>query len=308
MIVIFSGEADEGTYEAALNLSEVIRFCMEKYLKFTVTVGVGTLCRTLHELPLSYNGAISALDYRFLHGKNKVISILDMEGAKKPAQQLDIEWNRKFATLVKTGTPQEAHVLTGQFICNLKASLMTIGACYLQIQAIIIAIMTTIHELVGNESAQFQGHEIVLKDINRFKTLDEIEAWLKSICREAISYISEQRNDLTKMQVRSVTEYIDEHYADENLTVDDLCRHVHLSRSYFSTVFKQHKEQTIMEYVTRVRIEKAKDLLQHTALKAYEVGAKIGYSDPQYFSVLFKKNTGTSPKEYREKLLREKVQ
>lgn len=308
MVVIFSGEAEEGTYETALHVSEVIRFCMEKYLKFTVTVGVGTLCGSFHELPQSYNGAISALDYRFLHGKNKVISIQDMEGAKKPTQQLDIEWNRRFATLIKTGTLEEAHLLTGQLISNLKASLMPIGACYLQIQAIIIAIMTTIHELAGHDSAHFQGHDIVIKDINRFKTLDEIETWLKSICREAISYISEQRNDQTKMQVRSVTEYIDEHYSDENLTVDDLCRHVHLSRSYFSTVFKQHKEQTIMEYVTRVRIEKAKDLLQHTVLRSYEVGAKVGYSDPQYFSVLFKKNTGTSPKEYREKLLREKIQ
>lgn len=308
IIVIFSGETEEGPYEAALGLSEVIRFCVEKYLKFTVTVGVGMLRRSLNELHLSYKGAISALDYRFLHGKNRVISILDMEGNNKPVQQLDIEWNRRFSTLIKTGTFEDAQILIGQLISNLKASLMSLGACYLQIQAIIIAIMTTIHELVGNDSAHFKGHEIVLKDINQFKTLDEIETWLKTICKEAISYISEQRNDLTKMQVLSVIAYIENHYPNENLTVDELCRHVHLSKSYFSTIFKQHKEQTIMEYVTRVRIEKAKDLLRHTPLKSYEVASKVGYGDPQYFSVLFKKNTGITPTEYREKLLREKFQ
>ncbi|WP_246358550.1 response regulator [Paenibacillus phytorum] len=308
IIVIFSGEAEEGLNETAINLSEVIRFCIEKYLKFTVTVGVGKLCSTLNELPFSYKGAISALDYRFLHGKNRVISILDMEGANKPAQQLDIEWNRRFSTLIKTGTFEEAQILIGQLISKLKDSLMSLGACYLQIQAIIIAIMTMIHELVGDDSAHFKGHEILLEDINRFKTLDEIETWLNTICKEAISYISEQRNDQTKMQVLSVIAYIEKHYSDENLTVDDLCRHVHLSKSYFSTVFKQHKEQTIMEYVTRVRIEKAKDLLQHTPMKSYEVASKVGYGDPQYFSVLFKKNTGTTPTEYREKLLREKIQ
>lgn len=306
MIVIFSGEAEEGTYEAALNASEVIRFCMEKYLKFTVTVGVGTLCSTLHDLPLSYNGAISALDYRFLYGKNKVISILDMEGANKPIQQLDIEWNRRFATLIKTGTQGEAQVLIGQLISNLKASLMPMGACYFQIQSIIIAVMNTIHEFAGNDAVHFKGNEIVLQDINRFQTLDEIELWLLTICKEAILYMSEQRNDLTKMQVLSVVDYIERHYSNENLTVDELCRHVHLSKSYFSAVFKQNKEQTIMEYVTRVRIDKAKDLLQQTPMKSYEVAAKVGYSDPQYFSVLFKKHTGTTPTEYREKLLREK--
>lgn len=306
MIVIFSGEAEEETYEAALNVSEVIRFCMEKYLKFTVTVGVGVLCRTLNELPLSYKGAISALDYRFLLGKNRVISINDMEGSNKPVQQLDIEWNRRFATLIKTGTQGEAQVLIDQLISNLKASLMPMGACYLQIQSIIIAIMNTIHEFASNDAVHFKGHEIVLKDINRFKTLDEIELWLITICKQAILYISEQRSDQTKMQVLSVIDYIEKHYSNENLTVDELCRHVHLSKSYFSTVFKQNKEQTIMEYVTRVRIDKAKDLLQQTPLKSYEVAAKVGYSDPQYFSVLFKKHTGTTPTEYREKLLREK--
>ncbi|MFD0692948.1 response regulator [Paenibacillus sp. GCM10027628] len=308
MIVVFYGESEEGLYETAFNLSEVIRFCMEKYLKFTVTVGIGTLCSTLGELPLSYKGAVSALDYRFLLGTNRVISIQDMEGTPKSIHLLDMEWNRRFATMIKTGTFKEAQALTEHLIGSLKDSLMPIGACYLQIQSILIAIVNTIHELIGDESVHFKGHAMIVQDLHQFKTLDEIEQWLLTICKEAISYISEQRNDLTKIQVRSVIAYIEEHYQDENLSIHDLCRHVHLSKSYFSSVFKQHTEQTIMEYVTRVRIDKAKDLLRHTPMKFYEIAAKVGYSDPQYFSVIFKKHTGTSPTEFREKLIRERAE
>ncbi|CAM4122165.1 response regulator [Paenibacillus alkaliterrae] len=306
MIAIFFGEEEEGLYEAAFNLSEVIRFCMEKYLKYTVTVGIGMVSRTLCELPLSYKGAVSALDYRLLLGNNRVISIRDMESTNTSLQPLDIEWNRKFSTIIKTGTFTEAKALIEQLIGNLKASLMPIEACNLQIQTIIFAIMNTIHELVGNDIAHFKGHGILLKDINQFKTLDEIEKWLKEICNETISYISDQRKDLTQLQVQRVIDYIEQHYHDENLSLQMLCRHVHMSKSYFSLLFKLQTEQTIMEYVTRVRVGKAKELLQHTALKAYEIAAKVGYSDPQYFSVLFKKHTGSTPTHYREMLKREK--
>ncbi|WP_270884964.1 response regulator [Paenibacillus aestuarii] len=303
--IVFYGHEKDALYDMAFNLAEVLRFCIEKYLKFTVTVGIGTLCRSLSELFISYKGAIDALDYRFMLGANRVISIQDMEGAHNSIHRLDMEWSRRFAIMIKTGTNKEAHVLIQQLIFSLKASLMPIGACYLQIQSILIAIVNTIHELVGDESVDFKGHELIFKNMNRLKTLDEIEQWLQEICNEAIAYIAEQRNDLTKMQVRSVISYIEENYHNEDLTIHELCRHVHLSKSYFSSVFKQHTEQTIMEYVTRIRIDKAKDLLRHTPMKFYEIAAKVGYSDPQYFSVLFKKHTGTSPTEYREKLAKE---
>jgi two-component system response regulator YesN len=305
MIVVFYGETEEVLYDAAFHLAELIRFCIEKYLKFTVTVGIGTLCNALSELSISYKGAISALDYRFMLGANRVISIQDMEGAHSAMHWLDMEWSRRFATMIKIGTNKESQALIQQLISRLKDSLMPIDACYLQIQSILIAIVNTIHELVGDESNQFKGHELIFKNVNRLKTLDEIEQWLQDICKEAIAYISVQRNDLTKMQVRNVIAYIEEHYHNESLTIHDLCRHVHLSKSYFSAVFKQHTEQTIMEYVTRVRLDKAKDLLRHTPMKFYEIAEKVGYSDPQYFSVLFKKHMGTSPTEYREKLTKE---
>ena len=79
-----------------------------------------------------------------------------------------------------------------------------------------------------------------------------------------------------------------------------------MSASYFSTMFKQHTGKTFVEYLTGRRIEKAKELLKFTDLKNYEIASKIGYADPNYFSVLFKKMTGDSPTEYRQKTASER--
>jgi two-component system response regulator YesN len=74
-----------------------------------------------------------------------------------------------------------------------------------------------------------------------------------------------------------------------------------MSISYFSATFKQHTGETFIEYLTRLRLEKAKELLTITQLKTYDIAARVGYADPQYFSVIFKRNVGITPKEYRQR-------
>jgi two-component system response regulator YesN len=72
-----------------------------------------------------------------------------------------------------------------------------------------------------------------------------------------------------------------------------------MSISYFSAMFKQHTGETFVEYLTRFRVEKAKELLTVTQYKTYDIAARVGYGDPQYFSIIFKRHTGMTPKEYR---------
>ena len=73
----------------------------------------------------------------------------------------------------------------------------------------------------------------------------------------------------------------------------------HLSPSHFCTVFSQETGQTFKEYLTEIRIQRARELLRSTALKSFEIADQIGYSDPHYFSYVFRKHTGQSPTEFR---------
>jgi two-component system response regulator YesN len=74
---------------------------------------------------------------------------------------------------------------------------------------------------------------------------------------------------------------------------------VNLSPCHFSAVFSQETGKTFKEYLTEIRIKKAKELLRTTTLKAFEICYQIGYNDPHYFSHVFRKNTGLTPKEFR---------
>ena len=98
--------------------------------------------------------------------------------------------------------------------------------------------------------------------------------------------------------------YIQENY-DQDISLDDVSRHLNLSPYYFSKLFKSETGTTFVEYLTNLRIDRAKELLRDESLSIKEVCASVGYSDPNYFSRAFKKNLGVTPTVYREGLRNE---
>ena len=83
--------------------------------------------------------------------------------------------------------------------------------------------------------------------------------------------------------------------------MNSVSSNVGLSPSYFSTVFARETGQTFKEYLTDIRMEKAKELLMCTSMQTAEIGYEVGYKDPHYFSFIFKKKQGCSPTEYRNR-------
>ena len=98
-----------------------------------------------------------------------------------------------------------------------------------------------------------------------------------------------------------IKDYISKNYANETLSVKDISSHVFLSASYVCTFFKNETGQTLNQYLTEYRMERAKQLLADPRYKISDISSKVGYNDGNYFGKSFKKYTGLSPSEYREK-------
>lgn len=301
MVAILYGHEDESSlYEQAFGIAEELRHHVDKFLKFTLTVGVGRSCASAEQLPLSYRGALSALDYRFLLGKNRVLGIADLEGETAAAPPQD-GW-RRLAASVRTGSAAEAYAVIEDTVRELKTSRLPIEACFLHMQKLVLTLMDAAQEMgIHGEAGEQAAWPPWLTDIYSFKTLDEIEAWLKSIVVAMADAAASSRSRYSREQIAKATEYIEAHYASDKLTLQEICRHVLMSTSYFSQMFKQHTGETFVEYLTRVRVDKAKTLLRTTPLKFYEIAGQVGYADPNYFSLLFKKHTGLTPRDYRDR-------
>lgn len=100
--------------------------------------------------------------------------------------------------------------------------------------------------------------------------------------------------------LNKIIEYIKQNYFIEGLSLNDIGAEVHISPTYISTLFKKHTGRNFSDYLIDIRMSKAIDLMKKTSLKAYEIGEKVGYTNSQYFYVVFKKYTGKTPSEFKE--------
>lgn len=303
VIALLSGDSADGLYEHAQELAEDIRAAVERYLKLTVTVGIGTIADNLNRLKGAYTSSISALDYRLLRGTNQVISIMDMEGRTATLPKLSTDWEKQLVAAIKTGMAGDAEQAIRQMIQELKASMSGIEPSYIYIQKTIVSLIMAINDLGLTDRDVFGEHINPITHVYSLNTLEEIEGWLVSACHQAIRTLTESRNDYTSTQIQEAIRYIEEHYHDPDISLKTVCKHVHMSVSYFSSLFKHHTGKTFIEYLTAVRVGKAKELLATTDLKTYEIANRTGYRDPHYFSVIFKKMTGDTPTDFRNKTM-----
>lgn len=102
--------------------------------------------------------------------------------------------------------------------------------------------------------------------------------------------------------VTAIKSFIASHYSDESLSIKDISEHVFLSASYICTIFKNETGQTLNQYITGYRIERAKKLLADPRNKVSDISSRVGYSDGNYFGKAFKKIVGLSPTEYRDQV------
>jgi two-component system response regulator YesN len=301
-IVILNDDNIQEFKEKVVGICEEIRQVIEKYLELTVTIGVGGACSGLSNISRSYEGAVTALNYRFVQGKNHVINMSDIEGELNNNSKYNKEYEKKLADAIKSGTVKETDEIISMITGELKKTFVSIDKCYIHIHRLVILIIDQLGEMGINETELF-GKEInPVMEVYNLKTLGDFEHWLKLYCQKANSIIVGKRDNYSKTQALKAEEYIKENYMDENISLNAMCRHMLMSLSYFSTVFKSYTGETFVEYLTRIRMENAKALLKTTDLKTYEVASKVGYSDPHYFGMIFKKTMGMTPTEFRDRV------
>jgi two-component system, response regulator YesN len=164
---------------------------------------------------------------------------------------------------------------------------------------VVLATARLVDELGGDIDQvipEFNSMETTLANI---KTIEQLREQARKILIGAMAFRDSQTCSHYTGMIRQVKEYIDCHYTDPDLSLNEVAAQVNLSPSHFSVVFSQETHQTFKEYLTEIRIKKAKQLLRMTTLQAAEISYQIGYSDPHYFSSVFRKNTGLSPTNFR---------
>jgi two-component system response regulator YesN len=166
-----------------------------------------------------------------------------------------------------------------------------------------VDIILTITQFVSNlggdvDKLTADVHEIenILDDIN---SIDQIREEMIRLFTSAITFRNSQASHERVLILQQAKDYIDMHYFDPDLKMNTVAQKFNISPSHFSTIFHREIGVTFREYIGKLRINRAKELLRTTNLKCSEVAHQSGYKDSHYFSYVFKKKTGINPRQFR---------
>jgi two-component system response regulator YesN len=164
---------------------------------------------------------------------------------------------------------------------------------------IVLATAKLVNDLGGEVDKvipELNSLEMIMSNI---ESMEQLREQVYKILSGALAYRDSQPNGQYQNLIRQAKEHIEHCYTDSDLSLNEVAAQANLSASHFSVVFSQETGQTFKEYLTEIRINKAKELLRMTSLRAADIAYQVGYNDPHYFSSVFKKNTGLSPIEFR---------
>ncbi|MCM8901461.1 AraC family transcriptional regulator [Caldicoprobacter algeriensis] len=143
----------------------------------------------------------------------------------------------------------------------------------------------------------FGDRVTMLEELLSFETFLDVKSWVISRMKELAMYMHRKSADRNSRVVKKIIDIINERYF-EDLTVELLSQEVYLSPNYIRKIFKNETGQTILEYLTQVRMKKAAEMMKDPSLKISDISRKVGYGSVSYFGQIFKQYFGVSPKEY----------
>lgn len=300
VVILNEKQESESIVKHTFQLLEVIREKVEKYLKLTVTIGVGAIKWKAQNLYLSYREARQAVDYRLILGNNRVIWIQDVESSCSTQYivALDEHHEQQLIRSIKVGTDEERCFLIDTLFEERRietASVQDYQIYWLEIMAVILRLTKE----NGTNPQELFGEMNPLVEVTSYTGPDDLRFRLKGMCDKLARKFESERHSSTRIAVEEAKAYIHKNYADSNLSIGSVCKQLHISTGYFSAIFKKETQKTFVTYLMQVRMDAAQDMLRTTTLKAFEIADKTGFSDPNYFSFCFRKSFGLSPKEYR---------
>mgnify|MGYP002561540568 FL=1 len=297
--IIFAGNRTKEFSENIHRICHEIQKKVKEVIGLETSIGIGSWVRSPYELIYSYRLAAKAIDYRYLLGGNL---LFDMEEKKTDNSIFLINDLETLTEAIKSGDRRLMEETLGQIETEIKSALVEKSYACIYLQQVIRAIGNTCQSLSEEPEKIIAQREALLKAVTEQRMFSQAAALVEKYAQEVFDELQELNSSSGQRQGMLAMDYIQKNYMDPCLSLNSICSYLNISTSYFSTIFKEMTGETFIEVLTRVRMEKAKELLENTTMKNYEIAEKVGFSDPHYFGISFKKITGKTPTEYaREK-------
>ncbi len=292
----------KSTQQYAVFVEEMDRICKiaHKSLDANVCAGIGRVYGNAESIHISFNEAKDAFHHRIFVGENQAICINDVEPSCPLEDYVSEKQIRHIMRQVKVGTKETLEKEIRDFIEKLKKSNINLNQLQIFYAEFVVELLRLSrgHNLSISETGF--GNINTNEELAGFSSMDEFADRLIELTGILWEKVCNGRLNSTKKLAEDAKQYISDHYGESTLSVDEICSHLGVGTSYFSSVFKKETGVSFVTYLTEVRMNEAQRLLDTTDEKSYIIAGMVGYEEPNYFSYVFKKHFGISPSRYRQ--------
>ncbi|OPH55984.1 DNA-binding response regulator [Paenibacillus ferrarius] len=283
------------------SVKETAKTCIERinrYVKVNVSIGLHSNIGTVESLFHMLQKTGDILEQKAVYGGNRILIDeeigVDAEFSEMPLSDTDLIFD-----VIQYASESEISLALNGFNEMVRswpaAHIKDIQQCLFE--WLLELFKKAAH--IGLKDLEWERNPIAIWErLEKYDTLESLRNQVEVFLLE----LSRSLKQLSKPQNQIITEamkYMNRHYAD-NLTLQGVASEVHVTPVWLSKLFKKEIHQTFLEFLTSLRIEKAKEMLGDVRYKIYQVSQEVGYRDPVHFSKLFRKSVGHTPKEYRK--------
>lgn len=294
--------ADKDSFE-----KNVVSFCskansaLKTYFELTAVFGISRPAQSISDLPILFAEAQTALDYYYYDSAAPVVFYRGQTYHKSSSQNFNINFLKKdLAASIQQNDSEKLSSIFNQIIdlfTQVKPGKQhAASAC--------INMYTYLYSFFDNEENSYQDifpYTInVAEYLNHFTSLADILEWLESFRNKLCKLLDDRKDNRSDRIVEQATRYISDHYT-EKLSVAEIADILNISTGHLSVTFKKITGINISDYIANVKIEHAKELIDTHKYLMYEISEMLGFDNPYYFSKVFKKVTGISPRDHEKR-------
>lgn len=300
-LLVYAKKQDKLT-ETVYRYVNILRHELQGEHLFTTTL-VGNIVQRVSAIKDAFSTAAAMLKKIQTVSAGKVVDINDTAQIAVDVASFSSSFGEQFGQRLLHATPEDAPALLEEFWTGADSDKFN---SMLYRYYTLVDILKTSVQIVSAAKPEVDKKDIAAQFSNAydiFVASSERHTFQQLALEMVLEAVRMKRENLGFIKhshvIGKAEEYIAQEYCDPNISLISVARHVGMSSAHFSTIFSQTVGKTFISYLTALRIEKAKELLTQTDSKLSTIAMEIGYNEPNYFSHVFKKNEGITPKEYR---------
>lgn len=294
IFLFMDGQKDNMCNYAQQLFTEVI------HNKIEATIGLSGVHSGFEGISQAFWESEKSLSASVLLGQNRIIEYCEYQSIMEKSQPMPVlQWEEFSFALTNGVSDRVEQMLNEYFEIMRKSTSADVEQLHLVTMHTLSKVGTTLNKY-GTSLFQLMGEEQLFQNIRMLRTMEESQELIRKCIENVFEYHKKKKEKPGKRVVEQALAYVDENYCDPDITLKIVAEKVFSNESYLSRVFKQEVGQSLTEYITKKRIDESIRLFNTTDLKVYEVAEKVGFRDPHYFSICFKKWMGITVKEFRK--------